>query len=233
MFLTKDNKIKWKWMAWGAVITAALVLVGICWLDKPLYLFLRNFDCLLFRRVFEKLFCSEMWIIVSAVVLLVFYIKKAAIEKPRIRGDKNKFSLLVFCKDGWNKVRNSYAIFVLTSVVAASALGWFLKVFIGRARPVFYEALGMTGFFPPSFEWAFNSMPSGHTVASFAGLVMLGLLAPRIKWFTWSLAILVGVSRVCAGAHWPSDVVLGAFIGMAVADLTKAALKHHGADIAK
>ena len=128
MFLTKDNKIKWKWMAWGAVITAALVLVGICWLDKPLYLFLRNFDCLLFRRVFEKLFCAEMWIIVSAVVLLVFYIKKAAIEKPRIRGDKNKFSLLVFCKDGWNKVRNSYAIFVLTSVVAASALGWYLSV---------------------------------------------------------------------------------------------------------
>lgn len=83
----------------------------------------------------------------------------------------------------------------------------------------------MTGFFPPSTEWAFNSMPSGHTAVSFAGLVMIGMLAPRFKPLTWMLAILIGFSRVAYGAHWPTDVVFGAFIGMVVADIVKGMLR--------
>lgn len=111
--------------------------------------------------------------------------------------------------------------------MSASLIAQVLKVIIGRARPIFYEALNMTGFFPFTADWAFNSMPSGHTTASFAGLVMLGLLAPKIKWFTWTLAVIIGVSRVCCGAHWPTDVILGAFIGMVVADFVKHILKKH------
>ena len=99
-----------------------------------------------------------------------------------------------------------------------------LKVFIGRERPILYEALGLTGFYPPSWDWAFNSMPSGHTAVSFAGLVMIGMLAPKYKPLTWTLAIVIGLSRVAIGAHWPSDVILGAFIGMVVADIVKGRL---------
>jgi undecaprenyl-diphosphatase len=59
-------------------------------------------------------------------------------------------------------------------------------------------------------------------MASFAALVTIGLLAPRAKWFTWTLAIIIGMSRVCAGMHWPSDVIFGAFIGMVAADVVYA-----------
>ena len=71
------------------------------------------------------------------------------------------------------------------------------------------------------FAWAWHSMPSGHTTVTFAGLVMIGMLAPRYKPFTWTLAVIVGLSRICIGAHWFSDVILGAFIGMVVADIVK------------
>ena len=232
MFLTHDNKIKWNWMGWGAAITVLAVLMGIVWFDKPLYLFLRQFDCGVWRA-FNVLFDAKMWIIVSAIVLLVFYIKKIIKSRPQFKNSENKFSLVVFIKDFINKTRNSYAFFVLCSVVAASVVGKLLKIVIGRMRPVFFEALDKTGFVPFSTDWAFNSMPSGHTFASFAGLVMLGLLAPKIKWFTWTLAIIIGVSRVCFGAHWPSDVILGAFIGMASADLIKSGLKRYGPDLVK
>lgn len=232
MFLTHDNKIKWNWMGWGAAITVLAVLMGIVWFDKPLYLFLRQFDCGVWR-VFNVLFDAKMWIIVSAIVLLVFYIKKIIKSRPQFKNSENKFSLVVFIKDFINKTRNSYAFFVLCSVVAASVVGKLLKIVIGRMRPVFFEALDKTGFVPFSTDWAFNSMPSGHAFASFAGLVMLGLLAPKIKWFTWTLAIIIGVSRVCFGAHWPSDVILGAFIGMASADLIKSGLKRYGPDLVK
>lgn len=232
MFLTNDNKIKWNWLKWGTVIATFLIVTGVLWFDKPIYLFLRNFDCGLWR-VFSLVFDAKMWIIVSAIVLLVFYIKKIIKTKPRFRNENHKFSLRVFCRDFIAKTHNSYAFFVLSSVLVASIVGKILKILIGRMRPVFFEALDKTGFVPFSTDWAFNSMPSGHTFASFAGLIMLGLLAPKIKWFTWTLAIVIGLSRICVGAHWPSDVIFGAFIGMVAADFIKAILKHYGAEIAK
>ena len=100
-----------------------------------------------------------------------------------------------------------------------------LKVLIGRSRPIMYDALKTTIFVPGTYEYVFNSMPSGHTAVSFAGLVMIGMLFPKIKWATWTLAILIAVSRIYVGAHWAGDVIFGAFIGMVCADITKAILK--------
>lgn len=226
MFLTKENNIKWNWLAYGSFVTLFLVFTGVFLFDKPLYLLLRNYDCRLWH-IFDVVFQAEIWIAASLIVLVIFYIKKILVENVKYRNNKGHICLKTFIIDAVNKTKNSYAFYVFVSVVSASLIAQVLKVIIGRARPIFYEALNMTGFFPFTADWAFNSMPSGHTTASFAGLVMLGLLAPKIKWFTWTLAVIIGVSRVCCGAHWPTDVILGAFIGMVVADFVKHILKKH------
>lgn len=220
MFLTKDNNIKWKLMAFGGVFTLLVVLVGVFWFDYPVYLFLRQFDCP-FWRFIDIVFDAKVWIILSGMVLLIFYVKKAIETKPCIRNSRHYINLWAILTDFIQKTKNSYAFYVFFSVLSASIIAKVLKIVIGRARPIFFEALDMIGFFPFTNDWAFNSMPSGHSVATFAGLVSLGMLMPRVKWFTWTLAIVVGASRVCYGAHWATDVILGAFIGMVMADLVK------------
>ena len=216
MFLTKDNQIKWKKMGIASLITAILVFLGIVWLDKPLFVFIRQFDCDLWK-FFDVVFAGKVWLLVSFITAAVLCIKKMI--KSEISFKVN--NLLGSVRDCFEKTKASHAFLIFYSVLSAGVLVKILKTFIGRARPIFFEALDMVGFYPPSLDWAFNSMPSGHTTITFAGLVMIGMLAPKYKVLTWTLAILVGFSRVAVGAHWPSDVLLGAFIGMVVADIIK------------
>ena len=220
MFLTADNKIKWKLLGYAAAAVGAIIVAGLFWFDAPLYLFIRRFDWAPWGWI-DKIFDAKVWLIASFAVLLVFYVKKCLISKPCFRNNRNRVSLVAFIRDFYLKTKHSYAFLTFCSVLGACVVAQVLKIVIGRFRPLFFEALDITGFRPFSTEWAFNSMPSGHAVASFAGLVMLGMLAPRIKWFTWTVAIIVGVSRVACGAHWPTDVIFGAFIGMVAADLVK------------
>lgn len=220
MFLTENNQIKWKKMGVAAIITALLVVLGITVFDKPLYVFLRELDCGLWR-VFDYIFDEKVWLIISFIVLVLLYVKKCENSNCCDAKCKERFNLGVMLRNFFAKIKTSNAFLIFSSVLVTAIIVKVLKVVLGRARPVFFEALDMTGFFPFNFDWAFNSMPSGHTALTFAGLVMIGMLAPKYKVYTWSLAILVGVSRIAVGAHWPSDVILGAFIGMVVADLVK------------
>ena len=153
-----------------------------------------------------------MWLLLSALSVLVFFIYKAITNENDFRY-------------AFVKIKNSYVFYVFCSVVSAFLTTGILKVLIGRSRPVLFEALGNTYFVPGTFEHVFNSMPSGHTAVSFAGLVMIGMLFPRIKWATWTMAIIIGLSRIYVGAHWMSDVIFGAFVGMVCADIVKYVLK--------
>lgn len=223
MFLTSDNKIKWRKIGIAGIITGVLVFAGICCFDKPLFMMLRYLNCPLWE-FFDKIFAGEVWIIVSFIAALFFCAKKCAQTDCEFLNPMRATNVMGFIKKFFYSTKNNYAFLIFYSVFAAGIIAKIAKTFIGRARPIFFEALDMTGFFPPSTDWAFNSMPSGHTTISFAGLVMIGLLAPKYKALTWGMAIIIAVSRVAIGAHWPSDVILGAFIGMVVADVVKGIL---------
>ena len=220
MFLTTNNRVLWGRMALGALVTAVLVASGVLWFDKPVFLFLRQFDCTAWS-ILGKITDGKVWIIASFIAVLVFCARKCVKTDCEFLINKKHRGIWAYLRNLFANMRTNNAFLIFCSVLSAGVIVKVLKCCIGRARPVFFEALDMTGFFPPSLEWAFNSMPSGHTTVSFAGLVMIGMLAPKYKPLTWTLAIIVGASRIFIGAHWMSDVILGAFIGMVIADIVK------------
>jgi len=61
-----------------------------------------------------------------------------------------------------------------------------------------------------------QSFPSGHAATAFGLAAVLAWLYPRGRRFFWVMAVLVACQRVASGAHYLSDVLVGAAIGLLV-----------------
>jgi membrane-associated phospholipid phosphatase len=72
---------------------------------------------------------------------------------------------------------------------------------------------------------ASRSFPSGHSAAAFAFATGVGHVLPPAAVPLRALAALVSYSRVHTGVHYPGDVVIGALIGTALAQVTTQALE--------
>lgn len=107
----------------------------------------------------------------------------------------------------------SWRVFCCVGAAGLVALG--TKVVLARWRPSrLPNAYGFEFFHFKSDQWSF---PSGHVTTAAAAAVVMSLLFPRWRWVWWSYPLLVGVARLCAVAHFPSDVIGGAMIGAAAA----------------
>ncbi len=112
------------------------------------------------------------------------------------------------------------ALFVLLSVAGGTALSYALEESVQRARPDFSAAVAQMQTY---------SFPSGHAFLSAVTFLTLGALLARVQQrkelkiyvlaVAISLTILVGLSRIYLGVHWPSDVLAGWSAGAAWAIL--------------
>jgi len=91
-------------------------------------------------------------------------------------------------------------------------LSYIIELFWFRLRPFAAEHL------IPLIEKSVTSksFPSDHTAAAF--FVVTLLVAHRKSWW-WALVLasLVGLSRIAVGVHYPSDVLVGAGLGVTLA----------------
>jgi undecaprenyl-diphosphatase len=106
----------------------------------------------------------------------------------------------------------------LVLVLATSHLAGdvLIKPVVDRLRP--YEVLAGARLIDQRPATA--SFPSGHATRAFAGALAASRLFPAGQVVWWPLAVAIGVSRIYVGAHWPSDVLAGALLGLAVAWFT-------------
>lgn len=93
-------------------------------------------------------------------------------------------------------------------VVTAAALSEllsniFLKDLFARNRP---PGAGLPDF----------SFPSGHATVAWAMAVVLAAKEPRAKYFFYFLAVLISLSRVFLGVHYPSDIIAGGLVGITI-----------------
>jgi membrane-associated phospholipid phosphatase len=91
----------------------------------------------------------------------------------------------------------------------AIGVNYVVKLVVRRPRPVL-EGLPPLGGAPSSL-----SFPSGHATSSFACATAMTRIAPEAA-FLFILAAAISAGRPYLGMHYPSDVVAGAALGVAL-----------------
>ena len=114
--------------------------------------------------------------------------------------------------------RPGTALLIFVAVAGGQVLSSLLKVGVDRPRPELVSHL---------VSETSLSFPSGHAMLSAVTYLTLGSLAARFlhgratKIYVLSLAVLtavlVGVSRIYLGVHYPTDVLAGVGLGIVVA----------------
>ncbi|NLL80825.1 MAG: phosphatase PAP2 family protein [Tissierellia bacterium] len=115
-------------------------------------------------------------------------------------------SLVIFGSDE-NKL---IGIEALLSLTLSQIIVHSLKKIMSRERP--YKIIEHLNTF--GIDLSDYSFPSGHTAASFSLATTLALNLPRFTLIVYILALLIAISRIYLGVHYPTDVAAGLILGI-------------------
>jgi undecaprenyl-diphosphatase len=176
----------------GSAFVIVLIALSYGLLDRPLSLYSRNLNpdvIQVFQWITEL--GKSTWYLIGLAALFVFF---KFIRRHR-------------------RAANA-ALFIFAAVALSGVMINLIKPLVGRLRPKLLFEAGLYGFDPFRIGYEYNSFPSGHATTVFALAAALMLFFPRWRLPLFGFAVVVGLSRIIVGAHYLSDVMGGACIGV-------------------
>lgn len=118
-----------------------------------------------------------------------------------------------------SKGRILIVLILITVFISDQISSSLIKPLVARPRPchivdgkVMIENLRLLVSCGPGF-----SLPSSHAVNHFAVAFILSKIYDKFKIYFFLFASIVAFSRIYIGVHYPSDVFLGAILGVTIA----------------
>lgn len=157
-----------------------------------------NFDVAIVNliRPLAELHFVVNWLIVFLAEYLGYILAAALI-----------YFILVVKKD-WRGRWHYFALGLLSVILSRGILTDLIRFFYERPRP--FLALD----FVPLFEKTSGSFPSGHMAFFFALVPIAFLMNKKFGYWFFGAALLMGIARIAAGVHWPSDIIGGIAAGL-------------------
>jgi membrane-associated phospholipid phosphatase len=175
-----------------------LVVIFYSWLDVPVEHWFLNLShgwayhfC---KNAIAPIFGSHNWLFAGVISLALGLLLMLFGQRRMARG--------------W--------LFFSVVIILSFILCTVLKFILARYRPELYFTQGFYGFHFFSLKHSLNSMPSGHATLAFARCYALAKIAKRkvLTILLLVIASLIAFSRLVIVAHYPSDIILGAYIGL-------------------
>jgi len=107
------------------------------------------------------------------------------------------------------------------AVISRYIITELIRFFYNRPRP--FEVLPDVIQLVPHATG--GSFPSGHAALAFAVATAAAFYYPKASIFFFLSAVSIGMGRVAAGIHWPSDIFAGAIVGILTAWIIRKILR--------
>lgn len=118
------------------------------------------------------------------------------------------FFVLIYYRKGWRRKVHLFCEAALAIILARGILTEIVRYFYHEPRPFSFYNLA------PLLNESSWSFPSGHAVWFFALAMVVWFADRKWGWWYFALALVMGIARVYAGVHWPSDILGGAAAGI-------------------
>jgi membrane-associated phospholipid phosphatase len=146
----------------------------------------------------------------------------SALQKTLKSPGEYPFTVVVAIVIAFTHRRKIQAGIFMLLATAISGVNGVIKWMVGRTRPFkLHDDLAEPFVLSPfrgGVHGLFDSrnlcFPSGHAALAFATAAAMAILFPRGRWAFYAVAVIVAMERIAENAHWCSDTVGAAALGI-------------------